>query len=66
MSSEEKAKAFDSSVIINRTKLQPCDQVISLYTLYPNPPIKNRSIFHEDAKGCERFLYKFCKTNLFE
>lgn len=31
-SAEEKLKV-DNSVIINRTRLQPCDKVISLYTL---------------------------------
>ncbi|KAG4073749.1 hypothetical protein HA402_000973 [Bradysia odoriphaga] len=45
-SGEEKAKV-DNSVIINRTRLQPCDKVISLYTL---GPVEG----NEPANDCER------------
>lgn len=57
--SDDKAKPFDSSVIINRTRLQPCDRVITLYTLYP--PIKNKTVYRIPAHGCERYITFFKK-----
>lgn len=50
--SKEKEKAFDSSVVINRTRLQPCDQVLKLYTL--NRPYRNKTAFQTPSHGCER------------
>lgn len=50
---DDKMKAFDSSVIINRTRLLPCDQVITLYTLYP-PTKQHKSVYQLAAHGCER------------
>lgn len=47
--SDAKVKAIEESVTIKRTRLQPCDQVIPLYTLAP-PKEKYRLI----ARGCER------------
>lgn len=52
-SAEDKLKV-DNSVIINRTRLQPCDKVISLYTL---GPLGDKSIYNEPAEDCERFAY---------
>ncbi|XP_037045895.1 voltage-dependent calcium channel subunit alpha-2/delta-3 isoform X3 [Bradysia coprophila] len=49
-SAEEKAKV-DNSVIINRTRLQPCDKVISLYTL---GAVGGESIYNEPANDCEK------------
>lgn len=54
-SSDDKSKQFDNSVIINRTRLQPCDRIITLYTLYPS--IKNKTVYRTPAHGCERFDY---------
>lgn len=51
---DEKVKQFDSSVIMNRTRLQPCDRVITLYTLYPSN--KNKTVYRTPAHGCERFV----------
>lgn len=56
--SDDKVKAFDSSVIINRTRLTPCDQIITLYTLYP--PTKHKSVYSQQANGCERYSRWFC------
>lgn len=49
---EDKLKV-DNSVIINRTRLQPCDKVITLYTLDP-PKGGDTSIYDEPANECER------------
>lgn len=56
---EDKMKV-DNSVIINRTRLQPCDRVTTLYTLDP-PTSGDKSIYDEPANDCERFNLKSCK-----
>lgn len=53
--SDDKSKQFDNSVIINRTRLQPCDRIITLYTLYPS--IKNKTVYRTPAHGCERLTF---------
>lgn len=50
-SAEDKLKV-DNSVILNRTRLQPCDKVISLYTL---GSLGDKSIYNEPAEDCERY-----------
>lgn len=50
-SAEDKLKV-DNSVIINRTRLQPCDKVISLYTL------GDKNMYNEPAEDCERYCLK--------
>lgn len=49
---EEKSNSKDRAAVLNRTRPQPCDQVIKLYTLYP--PNKNKSVYKIAAHGCER------------
>lgn len=51
--SDDKVKAFDTSAVINRTKLQTCDQVLTLYML--STPTKNKTAYKLPANGCERY-----------
>lgn len=51
--SDDKVKAFDNSAVINRTRLQSCDQIVTLYTL--SPPNKNKTVYRTPAHGCERY-----------
>lgn len=47
---------IEESETIRRTRLQPCDQVIPLYTLAPQN--KEKSVFRLVARGCERYNHK--------
>lgn len=53
---DDKSKSFEESVTINRTRLQPCDQEITMYTLYPqnNKPHNPKSVYRIPAHDCER------------
>lgn len=60
--SDAKVKAFEESVTIKRTRLQPCDQVIPLYTLAPQN--KEKSVYRQVARGCERYVIINIQYNL--
>lgn len=48
---DDKSLKLDISLIINRTRLQPCDKTIPVYTLAP----LNKSIFNEPSADCVRY-----------
>lgn len=46
-----KRPEFDRRVLINKTRPQPCDQIITLYQLNME---KEKTVFKKPASGCER------------
>lgn len=56
-SSDAKVKADEKLVLISRTRLQPCDQVIPLFTLVPLN--KEKPVYRIPARGCERYCVYF-------
>ncbi|XP_055687320.1 voltage-dependent calcium channel subunit alpha-2/delta-3 isoform X1 [Lutzomyia longipalpis] len=46
-----KEPEFDRRVLINKTRPQPCDQIITLYQLNMD---KEKTVFKKPASGCER------------
>lgn len=57
----DKPKTFEESATINRTRLQPCDQEITMYTLYPqnNKAHNAKSVYRIPARDCERYVNLF-------
>lgn len=47
--SDEKVKAFDNSAVLNRSRLQSCDQILTLYML--STPVKNKTAYKAPAQG---------------